>query len=98
MASSGLSRNPPEVDDLRSARKSSGRWADETTEREIVQLLGKRALPDIEWLGRVTHREPDEILAVLGVAADLIPIERSIPRALERSGRSSYAQIRAALQ
>ena len=83
---------------MRSARKSSGRWADETTEREIVQLLGKRALPDIEWLDRVTHREPVEILAVLGETADLIPIERSIHRALDRSGRTYYAQFPAPLE
>lgn len=98
MASSGLSRNLPEVDELRSTGKSGGLSPDEKTEREIVQLLGKRALPDIEWLEHTTRRETAEILAVLRETADLIRIERSIHRALERSGRTYYAQFPAPLE
>jgi len=98
MASSGLSESLSEVDELRSPRKSGGLWADAKTNMEIVQLLGKRALPDIEWLERVTQRETAEILAMLRETADLIRIERSIHRALERSGRTYYAQFPAPLE
>lgn len=83
---------------MRSAGKSGGLWADETTAREIVQLLGQRALPDIEWLEHVTQRETVEILEVLRETAWLVPIERSIHRALERSGRTYYAQFPAPLE
>ena len=98
MASSGLSRNLPEADELRSPKKSRGVWQDAKTESEIVQLLGQRAVPDIEWLEHVTQRDTAEILEVLGEIADLIPIERSIHRALEHSGRTYYAQFPAPLE
>ncbi len=98
MASSGLSESLSEVDELRSPRKSPGVWLNAKTERGIVQLLGQRALPDIEWLEHVTQSETAEILAVLRETAGLTPIERLIHRALERSGRTYYAQFPAPLE
>src|SRR5207249_3098502 len=66
---------------------------DAKTEREIVELLGRRALPDIEWLKHVTERETGEIFAMLREIGDLVPTERSIRRVLERTGRTYYAQF-----
>ena len=81
-----------------SARKATGPWPDEKTGQEIVQLLGPRALPDLAWLERVTGRETVEVLAVLRGTADLLHTEHLMHRALERTGRTYYAQFLAPLE
>ena len=79
----------------RNARRPS---SDAKTEREIVELLGRRALPDIEWLKHVTERETGEILVILSEITDLVSAEQSIHRALQRTGRTYYAQFPAPLE
>ncbi len=81
-----------------SASSTRGLWADAKTWEEIVQLLGGRALPDIDWLERVSGRETVEVLAVLRETGDLLRTERLIHRALERTGRTYYAQFPAPLE
>jgi Methyltransferase domain len=83
---------------LGAARKATGPWPDAKAGEEIVQLLGRRALPDIDWLKRVTGRETVEVCAVLRETADLLRTERLIHRALERTGRTYYAQFPAPLE
>ena len=56
------------------------------------------ALPDVDWLERVTGRETVEVLAVLRETVDLLLTERLIHRALERTGRTYYAQFPAPLE
>jgi hypothetical protein len=83
---------------LGSGRDAKRRSLDAKTEKEIVSLLGKRALPDIEWLEHVTQRETAEILAMVREITEHVPTERLIHRALQRSGRTYYAQFPAPLE
>ncbi len=87
-----------EADLLGSRRNARRPSSDAKTEREIVELLGRRALPDIEWLKHVTERETGEILVILSEITDLVSAEQSIHRALQRTGRTYYAQFPAPLE
>ncbi len=98
MASSGPKSNLPEAEELGSLTKTRALWRDPRTKREIAKHLGARAIPDVEWLKQVTQEETADILAVLRETADLIRTERSIHRALERTGRTYYAQFPAPLE
>ena len=67
------------------------------TRREIVGILGSRAVPDLAWLERVTGRGAPAILPFVREIVDLFGMERSIYRALARTGRTYYAQFPAPL-
>lgn len=81
----------------RSINRDPSLWIPEATKREIVRLLGPRAVPNLEWLSNVTGRSMSAILSAVREAIDLIELEESIVHALERSGRSNYAQFPAPL-
>ena len=80
------------------SEKTFGIWPDRRITEEVVRLLGPRALPDVEWLERVTQRGTTEILEALRETAGLLSMERGIHRVLERSGRTYYAQFPAPLE
>jgi hypothetical protein len=83
---------------LGSARNAANLWPDAKIEKEMVRLLGPRAVPDVKWVQRVTRREAAEVVGVLKETANLIRTERSIHRSLERTGRTYYAQFPAPLE
>lgn len=80
---------------LRSGRIPS--FPDPRTKREIVRLLGARAVPDLDWMTRVTRRESSAILPILRETVDLLRLEKRIHRSLERTDRTYYAQFPAPL-
>lgn len=82
---------------LRSKHRDSNRWLSEATKRQIVRLLGPRAVPNLVWLRNVTGKDSPAILAAVREAVGLIDLERSIAHALDRSDRSNYAQFPAPL-
>ena len=66
--------------------------------KEILDVLGSRAIPDLDWLKKVTREAPAAILETLREITDLLPTERAIHRAMERTGRTYYAQFPAPLE
>ena len=64
---------------------------------EFIRLLGHRAVPDLEWLRRVTQRDVPSIRAIVDETQDLAITERSIHRTLEGTRRTYYAQFPAPL-
>jgi Methyltransferase domain len=70
---------------------------DSQTTREIVELFGRRAVPDLRWLERVCGRSTATLLPYVREVVRLLPMERSIRRILAKSGRTYYAQFPAPL-
>jgi predicted O-methyltransferase YrrM len=58
-------------------------------------LGDRRAVPDVDWVARLTGAEPEKVEEVLAEAAELLPVEREIRSAQLAAGRPGYAQIRA---
>ena len=81
----------------RSTDRNTLPWISEEAKREIIRLLGPRAIPNLEWLRNVTGRPSSAILSAVDEAVGLTDLERSVARAVERSGRSNYAQFPAPL-
>ncbi len=83
---------------MRLRNQTTGRFLDSNAKREIVRLLGSRAIPDIDWLRKVTGRGASAIMAILRETTGLLDLARSIHRAQERTGRTYYAQFPAPIE
>ncbi len=82
---------------LASARQQNPIPLDSKTRREIIDLLGTRAIPDLHWLARVSGQTTAPLVPYVRETARLLPMERSIHRVLAKSGRTYYAQFPAPL-
>lgn len=82
---------------LRLADRRNSGSLDSKTRREIVELFGSRAVPDVAWLERVTRRERAALLAIVREIPRLLPMERSIHSILAETDRTYYAQFPAPL-
>lgn len=72
----------------RAASKSS-------TERAYAALGDRRAVPDFDWVLRLTGASPREVAETLAEADELVPLETAIRAAYHQAGRPGFAQIRA---
>jgi hypothetical protein len=63
----------------------------------LARLGDRRAVPNVDWIRRLTGARPEEIARVLRAVDAHVAVETAIHRSLREGGRSFYAQIRAPL-
>jgi predicted O-methyltransferase YrrM len=74
------------------------RWraaARRSTARAYAALGDRRAVPDLDWVVRLTGASPREVAEAFAEADDLVPLETAIREAYRAAGRPTFAQIRA---
>jgi predicted O-methyltransferase YrrM len=74
------------------------RWrsaARRSTARAYAALADRRAVPDLDWVVRLTGASPREVAETFAEADELVSLETAIRDAYHTAGRPGFAQIRA---
>lgn len=77
---------------------SAARWRSavrRSTARAYAALGDRRAVPDLDWVVRLTGASPREVSEVFAEVDSLVPLETAIHEAYRGAGRAGFAQIRA---
>jgi predicted O-methyltransferase YrrM len=66
-----------------------------STARAFAALGDRRAVPDLDWVARLTGASPREVAETIAEVEELVDLESSIRAAYRAAGRAMFAQIRA---
>jgi Methyltransferase domain len=78
--------------------ETATRWrsaAKRSTARAYSALGDRRAVPDFDWVLRLTGASPREVAETFAEVDELVPLETAIRAAYHEAGRPGFAQIRA---